>query len=117
MPWKEVAAMSSRREFVALASTPGSNVRELCRRFEISPTTAYKWIGRAEPGETFDDRSRRPLSSPKKTENHIEEMLLAIRDEHPHWNARKLRRVLQRQVSGPVPAASTVGQILKRHGR
>src|SRR6185503_4140114 len=110
MPWKEVSTMSVRREFVALASGPGSNVRELARRFEISPTTAYKWLGRAaEPGETFEDRSRRPLNSPKKTEKRIEEMLLSIRDEHPHWNARKIRRVLQRTVRGVVPAASTVG--------
>ena len=117
MPWKEVSAMSARREFVALASVRGSNVRELCRRFEISPTTAYKWLGRAAAKETFEDRSRRPHSSPNQTKQCIEEMLLSIRDEHPHWNARKIRRVLQREVKGPVPAASTVGQILKRNGR
>jgi transposase InsO family protein len=117
MPWKKVSTMSARREFVTLASVAGSNVRELCRRFEISPTTAYKWLDRAGPDETFEDRSRRPHSSPKQTGKRIEEMLLAIRDEHPHWNARKIRRVLQRQVKGSVPAASTVGQILKRNGR
>lgn len=118
MPWKEVSTMLSRREFVTLARTPGSNVRELCRRFEISPTTGYKWLARAkEPGEEFDDRSRRPKSSPNQTERRIEEMLLSIRDQHPDWNARKIRRLLQRKITGPVPAASTVGQILKRHGR
>ncbi|HET7706598.1 MAG TPA: IS481 family transposase, partial [Thermoanaerobaculia bacterium] len=37
MPWKEVSAMSARREFADLARRPGANIRELCRRFEISP--------------------------------------------------------------------------------
>lgn len=118
MPWKEVSTMSSRREFVALAAAPGANIRELCRRFEISPTTAYKWIGRGlDVTETFGDRSRRPKRSPNRTVQRIEEKILAIRDERPYWNARKIRRVLQRQMKGPVPAASTIGQILKRHGR
>ncbi|TGC21174.1 IS481 family transposase, partial [Pseudomonas citronellolis] len=38
--------MSSRYEFVLLAEQPDANVRELCRRFEISPKTAYKWLRR-----------------------------------------------------------------------
>ena len=43
MPWKVRDVMSLRREFVQLASQPGSNIRELCRRFKISPKTGYKW--------------------------------------------------------------------------
>lgn len=118
MPWKEVSAMSSRQEFVALALSGEVSIRELCRRFSISPTTAYKWIGRgANAGETFEDRSRRPLNSPKRTDPEVEKQILALRDRHPYWNARKIRRIFQREVEGTVPAASTVGQIFKRHGR
>jgi transposase InsO family protein len=49
----------------------------------------------------------------------MEERILAVRDAHPVWNARKIRKVLQRELraSQQVPAASTIGQILKRHGR
>lgn len=36
MPWQEVNTMSLRREFVTLASVPGGNIRELCRRYRIS---------------------------------------------------------------------------------
>ena len=118
MPWKEVSAMSARREFVSLAAAPGANVRELCRRFQISPTTAYKWIGRGGT-EGYRDRSRRPLNSPNRTTAVIEEKILELRDKHPHWNARKIRRLLQKQLrrTESVPAASTVGAILKRNGR
>ena len=40
--------MSLKTEFVALALQPGSNKRELCRRFGISAPTAYKWLKRFE---------------------------------------------------------------------
>lgn len=120
MGWSEVSIMSMRREFVQLAKQEGTNIRELCRRYEISPTTAYKWIGRGRsPSETYEDRCRRPHHSPKQTERAMEELILQVRDEHPVWNARKVRRVLERRL-GPnehVPAASTIGQILKRNGR
>ena len=118
MPWKEVTAMSARREFVTLATAPGANVRELCRSFEISPTTAYKWIRRGEQ-EQYADRSRRPHHSPNQTPKHIEERILAIRDERPYWNARKIRRLLSKQLKthDHLPAASTVGEILRRNGR
>jgi len=118
MPWKEVSAMSARREFVTLAAGPAANVRELCRRFAISPTTGYKWIGRAD-SEDFEDRSRRPHHSPNRTETTIEQLVLEIRDAHPFWNARKIRRLLERELRSEqcVPAASTIGAILKRNGR
>ena len=44
MPWKESSAMSLRYEFVTFALCHSSNIRELCRRFEISSKTGYKSI-------------------------------------------------------------------------
>jgi transposase-like protein len=46
MPWNEVSIVDQREEFVRLASQPDENIRLLCRRFQISPTTAYKWMDR-----------------------------------------------------------------------
>ena len=46
MPFREVSAMDERREFVRLALDEASNVRQLCRRFGISPMTGYKWLER-----------------------------------------------------------------------
>ncbi|HEX6640464.1 MAG TPA: IS481 family transposase [Thermoanaerobaculia bacterium] len=117
MGWSEVSIMSQRREFVSLTSGANANVRELCRRYGISPSTAYKWIARgAEQSETYEDRSRRPLHSPNKTDEAMESKILEVRDAHPVWNARKIRRVLQNRGEKP-PAASTIGQVLKRNGR
>ena len=120
MGWSEVPIMSKRREFVRLASQEEANVRELCRRYEISPTTGYKWLWRGtDEDETYEDRSRRPLHSPNRTDEAIERRVLELRDAHPVWNARKIRRLLARELRDGqhLPAASTIGQILKRNGR
>lgn len=117
MPWQEVSILEQRREFVRLAMLEGANRRELCRRFGIHPDTGYKWIARWSGGEpALADRSRRPHSSPWRTEVALEEEVLSIRDAHPAWGARKIARCLERKgVSAPAP--STVHAILQRHGR
>ncbi len=118
MPWGELSVMSLRREFVALARQDGANIRALCRHYGISPTTAYKVLGRiAEEGEAgLADRSRRPQHSPGRTPAAVEDRVLTLRDRHPAWGGRKLRRrLLDLGVEG-VPSASTITTILARHG-
>jgi transposase InsO family protein len=116
MPWKKVSIMDQRREFVQLAMQEGANRRELCRRFGIHPDIGYKWLERWTSGEALADRSRRPHSSPSRTEASIEERILAVRDAHPAWGARKIARCLERD-GVSCPAHSTVHAILQRHGR
>ena len=66
MPWREVSVMEQRREFVKLALQEDVNRRELCRRFGISATVAYKWLDRFAAGDAeLADRSRRPHESRK----------------------------------------------------
>lgn len=114
MPWKEVSLMQSRNEFVALAQS-SANLRELCRRFGISPTTAYKWLKRHRDGAGLEDHSRRPAHSPERSDPAIEQAVLALRRDHPAWGARKLRRRLM-NLGHTMPAVSTVHAILVRHG-
>jgi transposase InsO family protein len=117
MPWREVSIMDQRREFVRLAVLAGANRRELCRRFGIHPTTGYKWLERWAGGEkALADRSRRPQTSPSRTSSSIEGDVLAVRDAHPAWGARKIERCLERK-GVESPAISTVHAILQRHGR
>ena len=119
MPWKEVSTMSLRREFVELAQQEGANRRALCRRFGISPTTGYRWLHRyqAEGAAGLQDRSRRPHHSPQRTTTAIEQRVLQLRDAHPAWGGRKIRRRLQQQRFAPLPSASTITAILRRHDR
>ena len=57
MPWSVNDLMSVRMEFVQLASQPEANVRQLCRRYGISPTVGYKWLERFEPAPSAWVRS------------------------------------------------------------
>lgn len=116
MPWREVSIVEQRREFVELAMQEGANRRELCRRFGIHPDTGYKWLGRWLADQELSDRSRRPHSSPLRTEASIEQNILAVREANPAWGARKIAARLQRDGLS-CPAESTVHEILRRHGR
>lgn len=116
MPWKTCNAMELRREFVELASREGANLRELCRRFGISAPTAYKWLKRHRAGEALGDRSRKPLESPGKTAAEMEARVIAVRQEHPAWGGRKLKRWLEDRGIKGVPSASTITGMLRRHG-
>jgi len=117
MPWKESSVKSLRKEFVEFARNDG-NISRLCKRFGISRETGYKWIRRyvSEGEGALVDRSRRPLNSPGRVCESIEEIVLKIRSQHPAWGGRKIRRRLQDLNYSDVPAASTITAILKRHG-
>jgi len=117
MPWKESSRMSSRLEFVMLASAPGVNMQAICQSFGISRKTGYKWrdayLQRGEDG--LADRSRRPLSSPKRCGDELEAAVLALHDSYPCWGARKLKALLPEAAGNPHP--NTIVAILRRHGR
>lgn len=118
MPWKEQSIMDTREEFCLLALAEGSNVRELCRRFGISPTTGYTWMRRyqTEGRRGLADRSRQPQSSPWQSDAATEAAVCALRQEHPRWGGRKLQAVLRRRGQSPLPSPSTITAILRRHG-
>ena len=118
MPFREVSRMDARLEFVMLASEEGANVRQLCRRFGISPTTGHKWLDRWRTAGTtgLQKQSRRPRTSPSRSVAAIEDAVLSVRAEHPAWGGRKIARRLKDLGWEAVPAPSTVTAILKRHG-
>jgi Homeodomain-like domain len=89
----------------------------LCRRFSISPDTAYTLLTRyrQEGKDGLRDRSRRPQSSPMQTDAAMEAAVCAVRSVPPAWGGRKIRRWLRDQGAITVPAASTITAILRRH--
>ncbi len=118
MPWKETDVMSERIRFVVEAVTRHESMAGLCRRYSISRKTGYKWLARYESvGHLADlgEHSRRPQSSPLRTDPSTEQAVLDLREE-TGWGARKLRRVLESE-QGIQLATSTVHRILVRHDR
>jgi transposase InsO family protein len=118
MPWRNASAMMQRREFVEFAKQPGANVRELCRRYGVSPTTGYKWLERdkEEGSQGLRDRSRRPVSSPRRASAKIERLIVEVHERFPSWGPRKLRKVLSKEGHSDLPVPSTIATILRRNG-
>jgi transposase InsO family protein len=117
MPFEDKSAMSQKLELVRLALSGEANVSELCRRFGIGRTNAYKLLHRYRiEGEAgLAERSRRPQSSPLRSPAAVEAAALKVRREHPSWGGRKIAKVLARQGQG-APSPSTVTGILRRNG-
>lgn len=117
MPWKEVSVVNLRNEFIKLVKNNG-NITRVCKNFGISRKTGYKWLERfGTSGEKgLEDLSRRPIRSPERTNTAMEEAILEVRERHPKWGGRKIRRVLQGRGLTDVPAPSTITEILKRNG-
>lgn len=118
MPWKEASTMSLRFEFVQLVIASETKIRRLCRRFGVSPKTAYKWLHRYHEGgrQALADRSRRPHQSPAQTSPQMEQLVVHTRQRYPAWGARKLRRWLLERGHRDLPSPSTITAILQRNG-
>lgn len=117
MPWKEVTVETHRQSVCYRIDQLKETVSEVCRQEGVSRKTVYKWLKRyrGDPLAGLGDRSRRPRSSPRKTDGTIEQKILAVRDEHG-WGGRKIKCILQK-AGEPVPSIRTVSEVLKRAGR
>ena len=111
--------MDERMKFIGMYLGHELSMAALCQEFVISRKTGYKLIRRyIEEGPIgLADRSRAPHTQPHAVSEQLEEAVLAARRAHPTWGPKKLRAWLQRwHATAKWPAASTIGQILSRHG-
>ncbi len=116
MPWLETNVHEQRIRFVTAARQPGANVRALCRTFQISPPTAYKWLRRYDARgavEGLVDQSRRPHHSPQQTATLVEEAVVRLRQAYG-WAGAKLQPLLAAQ--GHLLSAATIDRIIRRRG-
>ena len=117
MPWKKESVVEQRMRFLIEARQREESMMGLCRRYEISRKTGYKWLKRYESKQSIEglqDQSRRPQHSPRRTSGSRAEQVLAVRDKKG-WGANKIAEVLAN--TGTVIPAITVHRILKRNGR
>ena len=115
MPWERRTVEDQRKEF-AQAALQCRNFSALCREFGIDRHTGYKWLDRYINGQPLSDRSRRPFTSPLRTPQEVEQLILALRAENPGWGAKTIREVLVQQGHKDIPCAKTVNNILNRYG-
>lgn len=125
MPFIDKTVMEQKSEFILLAEKlNGLNFSELCKRFDISRKTGYKWMNRyKEKGiDGLKEKTRRPARTPRKCPKEIENYVISLRKEDPEWGPKKLRRIMQiSKEKGEyafeiIPCKNTIGKILLRNG-
>lgn len=124
MPWKETCPVLERYDFINDWLTRRGSLSGLCQVYGISPKTGWKWIRRfKQHGKSgLEECSRASHSHPNATDAQTAApqtaaLVISSRQAHPTWGPRKLREWLQARHEGhALPAASTIGDILKRAG-
>jgi transposase InsO family protein len=119
MPWKETTTMEQKIEFICEWRTGKYTITELCKNFEISRPTAYKFINRFEKQgfEGLKEQSRTPKKHPNATKENIVEGILKLKGKYPRWGAKKIKKLLFNDFTEKeIPSVVTVHNILKRNG-
>ena len=99
MPWKDRTVEDLRKEFVE-AAEDCENFSKLCREYNITRNTGYKWKDRYSKEEPLADRSRRPNVIANKIAEPIEMRIVETRMQHPGWGAKKNKGIPRKKRSG-----------------
>jgi transposase InsO family protein len=111
--------MDERMKFIADCLRGELPMMALCEQYGISRKTGYKWLGRyrADPEGGLADRSRAPHHPAQGIDEAVAAAIVELRQQHPYWGPRKLLvKLEQRYPEQRRPAASTVGNLLRREG-
>lgn len=111
--------MNERVRFIAAWLRGDETVTALSARFGVSRKTAYKWIGRYGEDGAAGLRARSPARRTQalQTPCEIAGPIVALRRKHAAWGPRKLRaRLALDDPETAWPAASSIGDLLKREG-
>jgi putative transposase len=120
MSWSATDTEHLRMDFIVIAREPEVSMSEVCRQFDISRKTGYKWRKRYETDglTALMDRSHRPATSPLRVSGDVVVELVRLRRSHECRGPKKLRATLLRNGFRPdeVPSLATIGRILRRSG-
>jgi transposase InsO family protein len=119
MPFRESSPVEERIALFREYETGAFSVTELCRRHGISRETFYVWKRRRGSGEPrwFEERSHAIRGCPHATASQLADRVIATRHRFPHFGPKKIKAWLEQdRPEIDWPAASTIGDILKREG-
>lgn len=118
MPWKETTMLDERRRFIHTLLETSRPFRDVCKDFQISTKTGYKWFHRfQEEGYAgLEDHSKRPLSHPSQLPEEVVCDLIAMKLVHRHFGPKKILVLYERVHPGNCPSVSSVNRVFKRIG-
>src|ERR671938_924876 len=119
MPFRELGRLEQRLARLGDYDTGAFSLSELCRAYGLSRETFYVWLRRraAGPADWFVDRSHAREQSPHRTADEVVEAVIGAKRRFPRFGPKKLKAWLERHhPQASWPAASTIGDMLKRAG-
>ena len=119
MGWKASCVMDERVKFVGEYLRGDMTMAELCRCFGICRRVGYKWVERYEREGVvgLEDRSRAPHRHPNTVPAGMEAKIVAMKRRHMSLGPKKILAKLREAAPNTRwPVASTIGNVLKRHG-
>lgn len=115
MPWGERTVYQMREKFVEHVLEKRKSMAMLCREYGITRRTGYKWLRRAEAGESLEDQSRRPAKI-HRISAEMEQEIVRYRERYPALGAVKLHRMMENEGYKGLPSAKTYNNVFKRNG-
>lgn len=119
MNWKETCPMKERMKFIIACENNKLSFGDLCKDFQISRKTGYKWVNRylSDGVHGLEDQSRAPHHHPNQLSEEIESIILRAKRERMHWGPKKIIDWLAQEYKHiEWPAYSTAGDLLKLNG-
>jgi len=119
MPWKEAGPVLERMRFIEDYLSGFYTITELSARYGVSRRILHKWLARhdTDGARGLVGRSRAPLSIPHRTSETLVAEIVAFRHRFPFMGPRKIfARLSELHPEVDWPAASTIGDILRRAG-
>lgn len=116
-------AQAQRRERAIDRYLAGDPIEDICRELACSKSWLYTWRDRylaTDPSWT-EERSRSPRTTPTKTPQRIEQVVVALRHtlaQHGKGcGAASIQQALEQQGRAPLPSQRTIYRILHRYAK
>lgn len=119
MAWGEVKVMDQRKSFIKDYKEGILTFAEICRGYEISRKTGYKWLERYQddPVNGLADLSRAPKIQAGATDPNLVNQILNLKYLRNTWGPKKILAELKKHSPDQEwPSATTIGNILDKHG-
>ena len=115
MPFQEMSKKQGRQQLAWQVLEAGQSIARAAREAGVSRQTASFWVNRArQEGIAYlSERSRAPHRYPTATAQAIVDQVLAVKEAHTSWGAKKIHALLW--PTQPPICVRTVDRLLARH--
>ncbi len=115
MPWRN-SVMDDKVRFINQL-IEGDSMSKVCRDFNISRKTGYKFWNRYKESGSILSQSSKPFRFANQLPEETEALILTLKKKKLHWGAAKIREIFRRKYSDfRLPAISTFHAVFARHG-